>query len=113
MSQNPYPPAGFQQPPQAPQPTYAPPSMPPTSQYGQGEANGGGGRQLSEATIALTARLWMDRLEGAARSLARSALRRRLALYGARVDFSTRIRTSSRFATRKARSAERHVQADS
>ena len=40
MSQNPYPPAGFQQPPQAPQPTYAPPSMPPTSQYGQGEANG-------------------------------------------------------------------------
>ncbi|KWU44830.1 DUF580-domain-containing protein [Rhodotorula sp. JG-1b] len=40
MSQNPYPPAGFQQPPQAPQPTYAPPSMPPASQYGQGEANG-------------------------------------------------------------------------
>lgn len=40
MSQNPYPPAGFQQQPQAPQPAYAPPSMPPTSQYGQGEANG-------------------------------------------------------------------------
>ncbi|GAA5991163.1 hypothetical protein JCM10908_006567 [Rhodotorula pacifica] len=40
MSQNPYPPAGFEQP-QAPQPMYAPPpSMPPTSQYGSGAANG-------------------------------------------------------------------------